>query len=90
MNCGCKKDIEARLLERLKTDHPDGTAHHAMLDGYGFAITEDNKMKQVGGTPITLTAMVPKKAGGMKAFRANQTMVWSYCPFCGVKTGGAA
>ena len=85
MNCVCKKDIEARLLERLKADHQDGQDHSASLGGYGFAITDDNKMALVGGTPITLQAMTPKKAGGMKLTKINQTMVWTFCPFCGVK-----
>lgn len=80
MNCDCKKRIKAKLLERLKTDHPDGQNHFATLDGYGFGITYDNKMVLQGGTPITLLSMTPKKSGGIK------TMVWTFCPFCGVKT----
>lgn len=90
MNCTCKKDIETRLLNKLKADRPDGEGHHAHLDGYGFALTDDNKMLQVGGTPITLTVMTPKKAGGMKLVRINQTMVWTFCPFCGAQAKGGA
>jgi hypothetical protein len=85
MNCDCKKSIEARLLDRLKTEHPEGQNHSATLDGYGFGITEDNKMVLQGCTPISLQLMVPKKDSGLKPKKINQSMVWTFCPFCGAK-----
>lgn len=89
MNCDCKKRIEAKLLERLISEHPEGQNHSATLDGYGFVITDDNKMALQGCTPITLQAMVPKKDGGLKAKKFNQSMVWTFCPFCGVAADAA-
>ena len=75
-------------MDKLKAERPDDQGHHAQLEGYGFALTDDNKMLLVGGTPITLQSMTPRKAGGMKSFRINQTMVWTFCPFCGTKATG--
>jgi hypothetical protein len=89
MNCDCKKRIEARLLERFRAEHPNGQDHSASLDGYGFALTDDNKMVMRGGSPIVLHTSLPTKTISMKPKKIRETMLWTFCPFCGTKaTGG--
>lgn len=84
MTCECKQDIEKRLLERFKGQEPDAKDHGVELSGYTFVII-GNKMESRGYMPIHVTAEHPLKKGGFKYKKQTQNMVFTYCPFCGVK-----
>lgn len=82
MNCDCKSDIEARLLERFKESAPTGQNHGVTIAGYGFCI-EGNKMTQRPYAEVTQSADMPKKTGGWTLKRSKVNMYFSYCPYCG-------
>ena len=89
--CGCKKDIESRLLDRFRKDNPAASDHSAELKGYGMAVI-DNTMQLLGVMPIELSAAYPMKGGTLrKQKKTKQIMFFNYCPFCGEKVskGGA-
>ncbi len=83
-DCTCRKDIEAKLLERFKTNAPDATDHGVELAGYSFALM-GNKMVSRPTMPIRASAMHPLKKGGAKLKKSEQSMFFNFCPFCGVK-----
>lgn len=81
--CNCKTEIEAQLLERFKSKHPDASGHTATLDGYGFVIA---------GSAMTLRPYMPIKFGaghankktGLERWKNEKgTMSFRFCPFCG-------
>lgn len=82
MNCNCKSDIEARLLERFKGSAPTGQNHGVTISGYGFCI-EGNTMTQRPYAEVTQSADMPKKSGGWTHKRSKLSMYFSYCPYCG-------
>jgi hypothetical protein len=82
--CNCKKDIEAKLLARFKESTPDASDHGLELKGYALVITDD-AVEQKGYMIIKATANYPLKKGGYKLKSAEQSMVFTFCPFCGVK-----
>lgn len=89
--CDCKKDIEAKLLERFIKQTPEAKDHGATLAGYTLVLTEE-KIIQKGCMPIELIALYPPKKGGYKGKRTSSNMIYTFCPFCGEKyeKGGAA
>ena len=88
MNCNCKQELEAKLLEKLKAQHQNGSHHCVRLTGYGFTITADNKLNQTPCMEVAQSVTVPKKSGGHKQIKPKLSMFFSYCPFCGEKIGG--
>jgi hypothetical protein len=82
MNCNCKTEIEAKLLESFKSEAPDGVDHSVSMHGYGFCIV-GNKMIMRPYTEVTRAAQMPRKAGGFTSKRTKLNMFFSYCPFCG-------
>lgn len=82
--CDCKKDIESRLLDRFKTNHPEALEHSARLTGYTLLIGS-SEVRQKGYMGIELTAAHPLKKGGHKAKTDRSNMIFNYCPFCGEK-----
>lgn len=82
--CDCKKDIEARLLERFKEASPDAKEHIVNMAGYALIIGE-NSLTQKGCMQIEMTAAHPLKKGGYKSKTERSNMIFSYCPFCGEK-----
>lgn len=82
--CACQSDIEARLLKRFVEQSPEATAHNATLMGYAL-IYNDNGLVSKGCMPIEFTAVHPLKKGGSKSKTSKQNMIFSFCPFCGVK-----
>lgn len=93
MNCNCRSDIEAKLLERFKSEQPTGENHAVSISGYGFCIV-DNKMIMRPFAEVMKSADMPKKSGGWTLKRSKLNMYFSYCPFCGKpvvqQEGGAA
>lgn len=80
--CNCKKDIEAKLLERFKSQTPEAADHETELAGYAIVFGESVDL--VPFMPIHMEASYPvKKTGGWKTKKTSQNMMFSYCPFCG-------
>lgn len=82
--CTCRKDIEEKLLNRFKEQAPEATGHEARLQGYAI-IFGDAGVKEKGCMPFKLTATYPLKSGGFKQKKTEQNMIFTCCPFCGVK-----
>lgn len=81
--CDCRKNIEEKLLSGFKTQAPEATNHSVSLAGYVliFGATLEEK----GCMPIETSADFPLKKGGSKPKKSRTNMIFTYCPFCGVK-----
>lgn len=87
MTCNCKTDLEAKLTERFKEATPDARDHKVTLQGYGFGI-RDNTMVMQPYMNYEGFSYVPLKKGGEKPKKVTGSMIFSYCPFCGVNLKG--
>ncbi len=83
MTCDCKKSLESRLAERFKETTPEATGHKVELQGYAFILGA--AVTQKGYMPMHRTATHALKKGGTKEKTEKQNMIFTYCPFCGVK-----
>lgn len=83
MTCECKKDLEAKLLDRFKENSPEASKHEVNLQGYTLILGD--KLEQKGFMPIEATALFPLKKGGSKEKKLKQNMVFKFCPFCGIE-----
>jgi hypothetical protein len=83
MTCNCKKDIEARLLERFKAENPDAEGHSVALKGYGLTVL-GNTLRQVPLMDIECKAFHTTKAGNKRPKTEKMSMFFNLCPFCGV------
>jgi hypothetical protein len=81
--CDCKRNIEARLLVRAKEMHPEALGHEVKLTGYAFIFGKTVELK--GAMPFEFRAEFPMKKGGLKCKVEKTSMMFTYCPFCGVK-----
>ncbi|MDC4151729.1 hypothetical protein [Acinetobacter baumannii] len=86
MSCSCKKDFQERFLDRAKEMFPDSTNHEVEIENYAFVFNKDNSMELRGYQPVVIshTATV-KKTGLQKVKKEKTSLLFSYCPFCGVK-----
>lgn len=82
--CNCKTEIEAKLTENFKANKPEASEHSVSLEGYGFCIV-NNTLTMKPTMPYKARASYPMKAGGSKDKTLTGTMVFSFCPFCGVR-----
>lgn len=89
MACDCKKDLEAKLTERFVAGSPEAAEHKVELQGYGLAAV-GRTIKVLPFMTAKGTARFPLKNGNTKVKSVMQTMVFSYCPFCGVALETAA
>jgi len=83
MTCTCRKDITEKLLERFKGQSPEAARHSLSLTGYTLVIGE--QLEEKGYMVIEASADYPLKKGGSKEKKIKQNMVFTFCPFCGVK-----
>lgn len=83
MTCNCKADMESKLLARFKESEPDAKEHTVSLQGYALILGE--KLEQKGCMTISTAADFPLRKGGYKNKKSNMNMIFTYCPFCGVK-----
>lgn len=83
MTCTCRKDITEKLLDRFKEQSPEARDHEVDLQGYTMIIGD--KLVTKGYMPIKAVASFPLKKGGFKEKKQTQNMIFTYCPFCGVK-----
>lgn len=85
MACDCKSDIEAKLLDRFQKATPEASAHGVTLQGYGLHFV-NNTAELAGFMPYEAQADHPKKDGGVRVKKLKGNMMFSFCPFCGVKS----
>lgn len=88
MNCTCKSDIEAKLLDKFKAEVAAGSSHRVELNGYGIVLT-DKGMELRPYTIAERSVVVPKRAGGETTKKSTVNMFFNFCPFCGAKVGAA-
>lgn len=81
--CECKTEIEAKLVARLQEQEPEATKIDLKIGGYVFLFGDSVIMKPT--LQIEGVFYLPTKAGGLKAKKIKQSMIASYCPFCGEK-----
>lgn len=88
MPCKCREELEEKLLKHFKEQNQDAKEHEATLKGYVFTFgkrTYMNRTYMKGAMPIELTAEFPLKKGEFRRKTEKQSMLFSYCPFCGKK-----
>lgn len=80
--CDCRKDITTKLLERFKTEHPEASGHGVDILNAGINFTTGGAVYYA---PVEYRAVYPLKKGGTKLRTTKGSMVFSHCPFCGVR-----
>lgn len=81
--CDCRTRIEEKLLINFREKSPEATDHRTKLTGY--ALIFGKELTEKGCMPIEYTAKFPLKKGGVKEKAQKMNMMFTYCPFCGVK-----
>lgn len=82
--CNCRKDIEQRLLNSAKSDHPGSTDHTMKLTGYALVCGDDGwSSKQI--MPIEGSYTIKTKAGKPVTKKIKASMCANFCMFCGEK-----
>lgn len=79
--CTCRKDIEAKLLDRFKESAPEAKGHVVELKGYGFSLGAS--IQETAYMEYETGATFPLKKGGEKHKNQRGNMIFSHCPFCG-------
>lgn len=81
MTCNCKTEIEAKVVERLKEEYPEGRDHTANMDkNYAWTMPDFN---QVGYLALTNTVTTTTKKGVERTVKPALNLHFTYCPFCG-------
>lgn len=86
MTCNCKTTFTEKLLNRAKELFPDSTDHSVEIENYAFVFNKhDNGMTQKGFMPAVIEhKVIIKKTGLPKVKKEKTSLLFSYCPFCGV------
>ena len=80
--CDCRERIEGKLKDRFVEQNPEAKEHEAQLTGYVFLFGENVTTK--GCMNAELKAEYPLKKGGTKQKTIKHSMIFTFCPFCGV------
>jgi len=80
--CNCRERIEGKLKDKFVEQHPEAKSHEVRLTGYAFFLGETLTTK--GCMDTELKAEYPLKKGGTKQKTIKQSVIFTYCPFCGV------
>lgn len=90
MTCDCKATFTAKFLERAKELYPDSKDHSVELKNYAFVFNKEGGMDLRGYIPVELTHIVTnKKTGATRSKKEKTSLLFSYCPICGVKQNQA-
>lgn len=89
MTCDCRATFTEKFLERAKELYPDSKDHSVELKNYAFVFSEGG-MDLRGSIPVELTHTVTnKKTGVTRSKKEKTSLLFSYCPICGVKQNKA-
>lgn len=80
--CNCKETIESKLKDKFVEKHPEASEHEAQLTGYAILFGETLTTKGCMGAE--LKAKFQLKKGGIKQKTIKHSMIFTFCPFCGV------
>ena len=83
--CDCRTVIEEKLKARFVEQQPEAKEHEAKLMGYALMFGET--VTEKGVMEAQLKANFPLKKGGEKQKTIKHSMIFTFCPFCGVKYG---
>lgn len=84
MTCECKTELQVKLLERFKETEPEAQDHCAEIQGYAFIFGKTVTLKLA--TPVHFTGKyLIKKTGLLKEKTTKQNLIFTYCPFCGIR-----
>ena len=82
--CNCRTTIEEKLKARFVEQEPEAKEHEAKLTGYALLLAGAT-LTEKGVMTAELTAKFPIKKGGEKQKTIKHSMIFTFCPFCGVK-----
>lgn len=90
--CDCLKNLENRLEEKFKEEHPEATVKESFFTNSAFIQRglKDGKVSM----PLELTAnhmikyIVTSKKGKELKRKEEISICFAYCPFCGEKLEG--
>jgi len=85
--CNCHDEIEKKVNEQFAVQNPDVSNPKTSLGGYALLFTEKDSFRP--SLPLTTEGTVKYKNGNSKVKKFKQSMIATYCPFCGVKFGAA-
>ena len=87
MICDCKTTFTEKYLERAKELFPDSTNHSVEIENYAFVFNKhDNGMSFRGFVPVEIKhTVIVKKTGLPRVKKEKTSLLFTYCPFCGVK-----
>jgi hypothetical protein len=84
MACECINTVTKKFLERFKDKEPEVKDHKLSLDGYSM-VFDKGEVKSIGCMPVSMSAIYPLKKGGEKLKKSNSYLLFTFCPFCGVR-----
>lgn len=82
--CDCRKRVEKKMLEQFHYEAPEAVEHKVNLLGYGI-VFKSGKASENGLMRAAETANFPLKKGGMKEKKKEVSVLFTFCPFCGVR-----
>lgn len=88
MTCNCKETMTAQLLETVKRNLPDSKNHIVSLEGgYSTVINKETfNLSSRGSMTIEIRhTTTNKKTGNTLDKKIKETLLFTYCPFCGVR-----
>lgn len=80
--CNCRTEIKAKLLERFKNMEPEAQDISIEINGYALIFGETLSSKPF--LPVEGTYKLPNKKGELKSKKLKDSLIASFCPFCGV------
>lgn len=86
MSCDCKKTFTEKFLEKVKAEYPTSTDHKVEIENYAIVFSKNgNCMSLKGFMPVVVQhKVIVKKTGLSKVKKEKTSLLFSYCPFCGV------
>lgn len=86
MSCDCKSTFTEKFLEQVKAKYPTSTGHSVEIENYAFVFNKQNNgMTLKGFMPVLIQhKIIVLKTGLSKVKKEKTSLLFSYCPFCGV------
>ena len=87
MKCNCIRDLENKLLEKVKESNKFKNLDDVTVKAINmaFMIKEDGKVNLEPYMEFQAKALYKTKSGNERVKREVMNVSFSYCPFCGRK-----